>query len=127
MKPASTACKRTVSGTISLPFRGSFHLSLTVLVRYRSLGVFSLGEWAPQIPTGFLVSRCTQDTSGSLIDFVYWALTIYGSPFQAASTINQFGNSTMLVLQPHFPKEMVWALPLSLAATEGIISFPRGT
>lgn len=31
-----TACKPTVSGTISLPSRGSFHLSLTVLVHYRS-------------------------------------------------------------------------------------------
>jgi len=31
-----TACKPTVSGTISLPSRGAFHLSLTVLVRYRS-------------------------------------------------------------------------------------------
>src|SRR6187455_3591443 len=31
-----TACKPTVSGTISLPSRGTFHLSLTVLVRYRS-------------------------------------------------------------------------------------------
>ena len=30
-----TACKRMVSGTISLPFRGAFHLSLTVLVHYR--------------------------------------------------------------------------------------------
>ena len=28
----------TVSGTISLPARGTFHLSFTVLVRYRSLG-----------------------------------------------------------------------------------------
>lgn len=27
-----------VSGTISLPSRGTFHLSLTVLVRYRSSG-----------------------------------------------------------------------------------------
>ena len=35
---APTACKHTVSGTISLPSRGSFHLSLTVLVHYRSLG-----------------------------------------------------------------------------------------
>src|SRR3990172_6136819 len=34
--PAPTACKRTVSGTISLPLRGTFHLSLTVLVHYRS-------------------------------------------------------------------------------------------
>ena len=30
-----TACKFAVSGTISLPFLGSFQLSLTVLVHYR--------------------------------------------------------------------------------------------
>src|SRR5918911_1888006 len=35
---APTVCKQTVSGTISLPSRGTFHLSLTVLVRYRSPG-----------------------------------------------------------------------------------------
>src|ERR1700758_704665 len=34
--PAPTDCRHTVSGTISLPSRGTFHLSLTVLVRYRS-------------------------------------------------------------------------------------------
>ena len=33
---AWTACRHTVSGSISLPVRGSFHLSLAVLVRYRS-------------------------------------------------------------------------------------------
>ena len=42
------------------PIRGSFHLSLTVLVRYRSPEVFSFGEWSPLLPTGFLVSRGTQ-------------------------------------------------------------------
>src|ERR1700709_2618950 len=31
---ALTACRQTVSGTISLPSRGNFHLSLTVLFRY---------------------------------------------------------------------------------------------
>jgi hypothetical protein len=35
---APTACRRAVSGSISLPSRGAFNLSLTVLVRYRSLG-----------------------------------------------------------------------------------------
>src|ERR1700712_2232119 len=35
---ALTACMHTVSGTISLPSRGTFHLSLTVLVHYRSSG-----------------------------------------------------------------------------------------
>ena len=33
------------------PRRGSFHLSLTVLLRYRSCRVFSLGGWTPQLPT----------------------------------------------------------------------------
>ena len=31
-----TACRHMVSGTISLRFPGTFHLSLTVLVHYRS-------------------------------------------------------------------------------------------
>jgi len=35
---ALTFCKHTVSGSFSLPFRGSFHLSLTVLLHYRSPG-----------------------------------------------------------------------------------------
>src|ERR671933_856736 len=35
---ALTDYRRTVSGTISLPSRGTFHHSLTVLVRYRSPG-----------------------------------------------------------------------------------------
>jgi len=34
------------------PNRGSFHLSLTVLVHYRSPRVFSLGRWASLLPTG---------------------------------------------------------------------------
>src|SRR5699024_10316233 len=35
---ARTDCKHTVSGTISLPSRGTFHHSLTVLIHYRSIG-----------------------------------------------------------------------------------------
>ena len=34
------------------PNRGTFHLSLTVLVHYRLPAVFSLGEWSPQLPAG---------------------------------------------------------------------------
>src|SRR3954454_12658645 len=37
-RQALTDCRRTVSGTLSLPSRGTFHHSLTVLVRYRSPG-----------------------------------------------------------------------------------------
>jgi hypothetical protein len=51
-----------VSGSVSSPSRGAFHLSLTVLVHYRLHEVFSLGGWSPLLPTRFHVSRGTQDT-----------------------------------------------------------------
>ena len=50
------------SGSISLPLRGAFHRSLTVLYTIGLMGVFSLAGWARQIHTGLLVSRATQDT-----------------------------------------------------------------
>ena len=55
LKGAPTACKYTISCSISLPFRGSFHLSLTVLVHYRSLTVFSLGNMV--FPDSYGISR----------------------------------------------------------------------
>ncbi len=59
LPPALTACKSTVSGSLSLPSRGPFHLSLTVLCAIGSCRVFSLGGWSPLLPTGFHVSRRT--------------------------------------------------------------------
>ena len=53
---APSACKHMVSGSLSLPSRGSFHLSLTVLCAIGHHLVFSLGGWAPRLPAGFLVS-----------------------------------------------------------------------
>ena len=41
------------------PSRGASHLSLTILVHYRSLGVFSLREWSPQIHAEFHGFRVT--------------------------------------------------------------------
>jgi hypothetical protein len=60
----STACKRTVSGSVSLPSPGYFSPFPHGTVRYRSLRVSSLGEWAPQLHTGFLVSGATQEPIG---------------------------------------------------------------
>ena len=54
-KGAPTACRRTVSGTVSLPSRGAFHLSLTVLVRYRSWE--SAQPWRVVPPASDRVSR----------------------------------------------------------------------
>ena len=52
---APTACRRTVSGTVSLPSRGAFHLSLTVLVRYRSQE--SIQPWRVVPPDSYRISR----------------------------------------------------------------------
>ncbi len=46
--------------------RGSFHLSFTVLSSIGHWVVFSLGGWSPLLPAGFLVSRGTLDSAGSL-------------------------------------------------------------
>ena len=56
---APTACGRGVSGSLSLPSRGPFHLSLTVLCSIGRWVVFSLAGWSPLLPTGFHVSRGT--------------------------------------------------------------------
>ena len=56
---AVSACKHRVSGSLSLPSRGAFHLSLTVLYSIGHMVVFSLRRWSSFLPSGFLVSRRT--------------------------------------------------------------------
>ena len=80
---APTACRHEVSGTISLPSRGAFHLSLTVLVHYRSSRVFSLGRWSARLPTQFHVLGGTQEHFRRGRLFGYGAVTRSGRPSQA--------------------------------------------
>jgi hypothetical protein len=46
------------------PNRGAFHLSLTVLVHYRSLRVFSLGKWTYLLPAGLACPAVLKVTAG---------------------------------------------------------------
>ena len=46
------------------PNRGSFHLSLTVLVHYRSLRVFSLGKWTSLLPAGLACPAVLKVSAG---------------------------------------------------------------
>ena len=55
---ALTACRHTVSGTLSLPSRGTFHLSLTVLVRYRSPGSIQAYRVVPADSQHIPRARC---------------------------------------------------------------------
>jgi hypothetical protein len=75
---------RRFQGLFHSPRRGAFHLSLAVLVRYRSLGVLSLGPWSARVPAGFLVSRGTHAPApGRDQETGYGAVTRCGAPFQA--------------------------------------------
>src|SRR5438874_6859468 len=78
-----------VSGSVSSPCRGAFHLSLTVLVRYRSLKVFSLGGWSPLLPTRFHVPRGTQDANPHCPAARYGPLTRSGTAFQPLHVAGQ--------------------------------------
>ena len=99
------------------PHRGSFHLSLTVLVRYRSLTVFSLTPWSGQIHTEFLGLRVTRELApASLFLFAYGTITLSGAAFQKTSTKEEIGNlPTALQLgpnQPHNPRGTQVCRPL---------------
>ena len=84
---APTACKHTVSGTISLPSRGTFHLSLTVLVRYRSPGSIQAYRVVPTDSHQISRARCYLGFHyNSHKVFVYGILTLYDRPFQTTST-----------------------------------------
>ena len=81
---APTARGRAVSGAVSLPSRGAFHLSLAVLVRYRSQE--SVQPWRVVPPDSGRVPRA-RPYSGRRTRgpgrFAYGALTPCGRPSQA--------------------------------------------
>jgi hypothetical protein len=107
------------------PHRGSFHLSLAVLVCYRSSRVFSLGGWAPPLPTGLACPVVLRHSDLLPSVLVYGTVTRCGRPFQCRST--NLLAACCRGLQPPRPQSRVWAAPRSLATTSGIVSLPRAT
>ena len=84
---ALTACRHTVSGTLSLPSRGTFHHSLTVLIRYRSSRSIQAYRVVPADSQQIPRARCySGNNTNRHAAFTYRALTVYGRPSQATST-----------------------------------------
>ena len=83
------------------PHRGSFHLSLTVLVHYRSSRVFSLGGWTPLLPTGLACPVVLRLTGLHRSPFAYGTFTRCGRPFQCRSA--RVLGACCQGLQPHTP------------------------
>ena len=98
---ALSACRLTVSGSLSLPSRGSFHLSLTVLSSIGRHSVLSLGGWSPLLPAGFLVPCGTPDLACPLLLFAYAAFTLSRSSFQMLRLRFRF---SLAVLYPGGPQ-----------------------
>ena len=106
-------------GLFHSPTRGAFHLSLTVLVLYRSPRVFSLGGWSRRIHAGFHVPRATQDT-GRLRTATRTGL----SPSAAGLSRPLPLADHLAIARSYNPGRAstlpVWASPRSLATTWGI-------
>src|SRR5262245_12239127 len=88
---ALTDCRQPHSGTISLPSLGTFHLSLPVLVRYRSPGSIQAYQVvladSRQI-TG--VRRYSGTRTGRPTAFVYRTITVYGAASQRLRLATDF-------------------------------------
>ena len=139
-RKAPTDRKRTVSETVSLPSRGTFHLSLTVLVRYRShrhiQAYPTVRADSRGIPRG---PRYLGNPIRRQHDFDYGTFTLFGQEFKPVRLSRRFitplravgrGTKTPTTPKPQpptgIPQPRFSRHPLSLATTHGI-SFPAGT
>jgi hypothetical protein len=83
-----------------------------------------LGDGPPSFRRNFTCSAVLRIHSGENESFNYRVVTFSDGPFQIASSTPFFYHSVLSVLQPQEASLLVWALPVSLAATQGIeISF----
>src|SRR5438477_637834 len=82
-------------------------------------GVFRLGGWSPQLHARLLGSGVTQELHyvGYLV-VAYRALTVSGALFQGTSA--DFAQRVRGSYNPTPTRRVVWARPISLAATLGI-------
>ena len=119
-----TACRHTVSGTISLPSQGFFSPfphgtgSLSVARKY-----LALRDGPRRFPRDFTCPAVLRYLSRAGMDVVYGAVTLSGRSFQIVRLSSWFVTRrfyTGQALQPHRASTMVWAVPRSLAATSGI-------
>ncbi len=136
-----TVCRRTVSGSISLPSPGCFSpfphgtCALSVAREY-----LALGGGPPCFPQDFPCPVVLRITGGSPLCFRLQGYHLLRLLFPEDSANRRICNSPGGALSPqpgpatpmpHRPARhsvtSVWAVPLSLATTQGILSFPAGT
>ena len=113
-KGAMTDCKHTVSGTISLPSRGTFHPSLTVLTTLSVTPSIQAYRVVPadsqQIPRARCYSGNTHTPQPHV--FRYRTVTVYGRRFHTTSPNTQFqGCQPVVASQTHASHNPLHATP----------------
>jgi hypothetical protein len=122
------ACRHTISGSLDSPHRGSFHLSLAVLVHYRSTGSIQAYGMVPadsgriaRVPPylGFPLGQSPVSTTGLSPSvarlskrLVYRELVLNAVPLPRRSFLRRFG---------------LFRFRSPLLAESRLLSFPRGT
>ena len=78
-------------------------------------------RWSSQIHAGLLGSGVTRVSVRGARRFRYGAFTLFGPPFQAV--LLRVAHPIALIPQPRYriAAISVWALPVSLAATQGVV------
>ena len=118
-KRAPTACRHVVSGSLSSPYRGSSHLSLALL---GSLSVareyLALGDGPPRFrlaSTCRVLLRCRIESLPRSRTGLSPALVRLSRRFRLGTNSLNTGPTT-----PRGQALLVWAIPRSLAATDGV-------
>ena len=110
---------RRVQGLLHSSIRGSFHLSLTVLVRYRSLG--SIQPYGMGPANSHRISRVPRYSGYCQVHSLFRIQDFHllRSNFPVCSSITN--ESTLQSYNPNIAETvLVWAGPRSLATTKGI-------
>ena len=116
-----------------LPHRDTFNLSLTVLVHYRSLRIFSLGAIVAPDSNGISpVPPYLRTISYKYFIFTYGIITLYDRSFQRHSVNKIFSIPIKRVRLPRNPKSRrtwfrLFRFRSPLLTESQLISFPPGT
>src|SRR4051812_43597303 len=124
---ASTACRHTISGSFHSPSRGSFRLSLMVLVHYRSPG--SIQAWKMVLPDSHKVTRASWYSGyrRGFGLFVYGAIPRCGPTFQTVRLRPRLPYGGPTTPRRNSPRFGLFRFRSPLLTESRLISFPRGT
>jgi hypothetical protein len=122
--------RRPISGSFNLPIQGTFQLSITLLLRYRSRDMFSLGGMCP--PDSREISDPRYSRTGHVLSpYEHGIITLYDPPFQGSYS-RRVGLKGRLTT-PHFLaitsriRFRLSCVHSPLLAASQLISFPAPT